>query len=144
MVLINPQKIVIKKMMDTGTSIVITNFSINEPGMSCPCCDGNKIQYKVLEALQIVRNSLQLPISIASGYRCETYNRGIGSKITSSHIKGLAVDISIYHSTYAYLLMKAIYKTEVFKRIGFGEIKGKTVLHLDLDLDKIQNVLFGY
>jgi hypothetical protein len=42
--------------------------------------------------LEYVRNILGHPMLISSGFRCHVLNNHLGSKRTSSHTKGLAVD----------------------------------------------------
>lgn len=42
--------------------------------------------------LEMIRALLQSPILITSGYRCPSLNAAIGSKPTSQHVKGQAVD----------------------------------------------------
>ena len=42
--------------------------------------------------LDAVRELLNTPIIVTSGYRCLKVNKGIGSSDTSQHIKGEAVD----------------------------------------------------
>lgn len=44
--------------------------------------------------LEYVRSILDSPILVSSGYRCLKLNRFLGSKDTSSHVKGLAVDMT--------------------------------------------------
>ena len=51
--------------------------------------------YKLAMELENVRKLLNnKPIYISSGYRCLALNELLGSKKTSSHIKGLAVDFT--------------------------------------------------
>jgi len=45
--------------------------------------------------LEIVRAHFNVPVTINSGYRNLEYNRNIGSKDTSQHVKGTAADIVI-------------------------------------------------
>ena len=45
--------------------------------------------------LEIVRAHFNAPVTINSGYRNLDYNRNIGSKDTSQHVKGTAADIVI-------------------------------------------------
>lgn len=45
--------------------------------------------------LEIVRAHFNAPVTINSGYRNIEYNRNIGSKDTSQHVKGTAADIVI-------------------------------------------------
>ncbi len=68
---------------------------------------------------------------ITSGLRCAKHNAEIGGSPTSSHIKGLAVDISCYDSTVRYCLIKAINNLGI-KRYEIGE----TWCHLDCDAEK--------
>lgn len=42
--------------------------------------------------LETIRTMLGFPLIISSGFRCLTLNRAIGSKDSSAHTKGLAVD----------------------------------------------------
>jgi hypothetical protein len=42
--------------------------------------------------LDAVRELLNTPIIVTSGYRCLKVNRGVGSSDTSQHVKGEAVD----------------------------------------------------
>ena len=45
--------------------------------------------------LEIVRAHFNAPVTINSGYRNIEYNRNIGSKDTSQHVKGTAADIVV-------------------------------------------------
>jgi uncharacterized protein YcbK (DUF882 family) len=45
--------------------------------------------------LEIIRAHFNAPVIINSGYRNLEYNRNIGSKDTSQHVKGTAADIVI-------------------------------------------------
>ncbi len=50
---------------------------------------------KVAEELEFIRYSLnELPIRISSGYRCISLNNAIGSKPSSAHVTGWAVDFT--------------------------------------------------
>lgn len=44
------------------------------------------------DKMQEIRDKLKSPIKINSGYRCLKLNRRIGSKDTSQHVKGQAID----------------------------------------------------
>jgi uncharacterized protein YcbK (DUF882 family) len=121
----------------------IKNFSLSEFACHCGCAE-NHTKLELLEGLQIVRNNFNEKITIVSGYRCLGHNRSIGSKDTSSHIKGLAADILVYDTGYAFKILKSIFDTGIFTRIGFGEYKGKLHLHVDRDTDKVQDRLWGY
>lgn len=45
-------------------------------------------------AMEQVRDLLGYPIHVNSGYRCPALNSAVGSKPTSAHIDGLAVDFT--------------------------------------------------
>lgn len=45
--------------------------------------------------LQQLRDALDRPITISSGFRCVALNQAVGGKVRSSHTQGLAADISV-------------------------------------------------
>jgi len=47
------------------------------------------------EVLQPIRDSLEKPITVSSGYRCPRLNSKIGGSSTSQHQKGEAADINL-------------------------------------------------
>jgi zinc D-Ala-D-Ala carboxypeptidase len=119
------------------------DFNIDE--FKCNCgCPNNLIKPTLLEDLQIVRNELNEVITITSGYRCPIYNEKVGGSENSSHIFGLAADLKIYSSAYAYRLMRALFTVGSFTRIGYGKLNKTVVLHVDRDPDKVPKVLWGY
>ena len=46
--------------------------------------------------LQPIRDSLEMPVRVTSGYRCEELNKSIGGSSKSQHVKGEAVDIELW------------------------------------------------
>jgi len=131
---------------EDGNLMCTKNFSFEE--FKCPCCGQGGVKLELLYALQRVRDCLKPDdvMEITSGYRCPIYNSSprIGSNDTSSHVKGLAADIKIDSSGKAFRIMEAIMKTDAFKRVGFGKMGETLVLHVDIDSNKVQNVLWGY
>ena len=80
--------------------INISNFSLNEltktdSGLDNIPNDMNVIRnlVRLSEFLQIIRNELQLPIIVNSGYRSKEVNEAVGGVLSSYHVKGLAADI---------------------------------------------------
>ena len=55
---------------------------------------GQLLDPKLLEMIDEVREIYGKPIRINSGYRTEAHNRKVGGVDSSSHIKGLAIDVS--------------------------------------------------
>jgi len=122
------------------------NFSSLE--VMCPCgCGANKISSVLIEKLQKVRNIIGTSIIITSGVRCEFYNASIKASMNSSHIPdgygiGNAVDIACTTSKYRYELIQVAQK--FFNRIGIsGGVYGGFV-HLDVDKEKVQEVMWLY
>lgn len=74
------------------------NFTLKE--MSCRCgCEMpkdvlNNVQ-KLANQLQIIRNKVNVPITINSAYRCPKHNSIIGGAKSSQHLQGKASDIVI-------------------------------------------------
>lgn len=62
---------------------------------SCPCCDKSKVTGELVLKLQELRDIINKPITINSGYRCYNYNDRIGGYVDSPHLAGEAADISI-------------------------------------------------
>jgi len=120
-----------------------TNFSLAELGCSCGCPE-NLTKPELLDSLQAVRDILEKPMKITSGYRCEKHNLAVGGVSTSSHLLGTAADIYIPSSGYGYEIMRAIFLSQRFFRVGYGKMGGTLVLHVDIDSNKASPVLWGY
>lgn len=61
----------------------------------CPCCDGGIVADELVSKLQQLRDTINKPIHITSGYRCSTENKKIGGHPNSPHLLGEAADIQI-------------------------------------------------
>tara|TARA_R110002020_G_scaffold170928_1_gene360855 strand:- start:329 stop:697 length:369 start_codon:yes stop_codon:yes gene_type:complete len=100
---------------------------------------GQLMSEVLLNMLDIVRKKYGKPIVINSGYRTVKHNAFVGGKSDSSHLKGLAVDIKCTKSLDRFKLAKVLIQVG-FKRIGIGN----TFIHVDIDKNKTQNVLWTY
>tara|TARA_R110001599_G_C11831326_1_gene618344 strand:+ start:172 stop:525 length:354 start_codon:yes stop_codon:yes gene_type:complete len=107
--------------------------SPDEPG------SGRHMNKEIIYMLDAVRKEYGKPIRVNSGYRTKARNKKIGGVADSSHIKGLAVDISCTTSSDRFKLLSLLTKTG-FKRIGVA----KSFIHVDIDKDKSQNVIWTY
>lgn len=91
----------------------------------CPCCKQNFMQQKLIDKIQELREKLDMPIIITSGFRCEKHNKKVEGKPKSKHLEGLAVDCNIYTN------LETVKKKAI--EIGFTGIGlGKTFIHLDV------------
>ena len=91
-----------------------------------------------LAKLDEAREYANIPFIINSAYRSPEHPLSIKNP-TSSHIKGLAVDISAKDSIDRFLILDALIAVG-FSRIGISD----TFIHVDSDIDKAQNVTWLY
>ena len=91
-----------------------------------------------INKLDEAREYAGIPFVINSAYRSPTHPLSIKNP-TSSHIKGLAVDISVKDSMTRFKVLDALIAVG-FTRIGIAN----SFIHVDLDFDKSQNVIWTY
>ena len=80
----------------------------------------------LLDRLDILRSRFGSPLTVLSGFRSPYHNAFVGGAPFSSHLKAVAVDLSIVKQDKK--LMEQIAKEEGFT--GFGYYR--TFLHIDL------------
>lgn len=114
---------------------------------------------QLLEWIAKARWFIDAPMHINSGKRTEEHNKEVGGSATSSHLKGMAADIRSLTSKDRYTIIKAfmlaglpieiLEQIKAFEketgpisipRIGVGE----TFIHVDVDPDKTQDVIWLY
>lgn len=100
---------------------------------------GELVSNELISMLDVARKKYGKSMAITSGYRTIEHNAKVGGKPTSSHLKGLAADISCTNSTDRFLL-EGILREVGFTRIGIGN----SFIHVDIDKDKAQKVLWTY
>jgi len=110
---------------------------------ACKCCGKGGIKNSLREKLEAARVIANMPFIINSGFRCvnnqnDLIARGL-SEPTSSHPKGLAVDIAAKDSRARALIVGAALKAGI-TRIGIA----KTFIHLDIDDSKDPNLIWMY
>ena len=91
-----------------------------------------------LFVLDEAREIAGIPFVINSAYRSPEHPLSIKNP-SSSHIKGLAVDIKATDSNTRFKIVKALV-TVGFNRIGIAD----TFIHVDLDINKPQNLIWTY
>ena len=115
---------------------------------NCPCgspdCTGDDMSEEFLQLLDEAREIANIPFHITSGIRCEEYNkdlikRGYKASKTSSHLKGVAADISCKNSSDRWTIINSLLLTGLC-RIGISD----TFIHVDLDKEKQQEVIWTY
>jgi len=101
-----------------------------------------EVEYKMdtdfLAKLDKAREFAKVPFVINSAYRSPEHPQSIKNP-TSSHIKGLAVDIKATDSRTRYRVLNALIHVG-FNRIGIAD----TFIHVDDDKDKSQQVIWTY
>jgi len=91
-----------------------------------------------LSKLDKAREYAGIPFVINSAYRSPDHPESIKNP-TSSHIKGLAVDIKANNSRTRYKVLEALIHVG-FNRIGIAD----TFIHVDDDKQKSSNVIWTY
>lgn len=94
------------------------------------CCDVG-CATELMEKCDAIRAACGFPLVITSGYRCERRNAEVGGSKDSSHVKGLAADISCVDSAKRLKILSAAIACGV-TRIGVA----KSFIHIDIDKDK--------
>ncbi len=99
----------------------------------------DKMDKTFLLRLDEARERAGIPFVINSAYRTPEHNAKIGGKPNSSHLKGLAVDISVTNSRQRFIVLNALLEVG-FTRIGIAD----TFIHVDLDSSKSKEVIWTY
>ena len=99
----------------------------------------DKMDKTFLLRLDEARERAGIPFIINSAYRTPEHNAKIGGKPNSSHLKGLAVDISVTNSRQRFIVLNALLEVG-FTRIGIAD----TFIHIDLDNEKSKEVIWTY
>ena len=106
---------------------------------TCKCgCGETVISDDLLYSLDEAREFAKVPFVISSGYRCENHPESKKNP-TSSHIKGLAVDIKCTDSKTRAIIMDALGYVG-FRRFGIA----KSFIHVDIDNEKPNPVIWLY
>lgn len=121
----------------------IKHFTEKEFRCSCGCKKAYMDQ-EFVEKLDELREKLNHPIYINSGYRCPEHNAKVGGVPNSEHTRGLAADISTYGKPAVDLLTIAFQ----LNFTGFG-IKQKgnysgRFIHLDLGTGPTRPAVWTY
>lgn len=126
------------KTLEDAYNMPLKYFKKSE--FTCKCgCGETVISVDLLRMLEKARGFAKIPFKITSGYRCPKHPESIKNP-TSSHIKGLAVDIHCADSNTRAIMMDALVYAE-FERFGLH----KSFIHVDIDVvDKVSPVIWLY
>jgi uncharacterized protein YcbK (DUF882 family) len=108
--------------------------------LECSCGCGMRLEEDFLQMIDNAREFSNAPYTINSGARCIAHNRKIGSKDTSTHTTGRAVDIAYTDSIHLVKIIQGLTMAGI-KRIGIND--NKKFVHADDDKEKAPAV-FGY
>lgn len=100
---------------------------------------GYNMKSGFMEKLQHARNIADIPFVITSGYRSDAHNKDVGGVANSSHLKGVAADISVKNGFERLTILSSLLQVG-FRRIGIGE----AFIHVDLDSDKPASIWTYY
>lgn len=104
-----------------------------------PACSIDDMDENLLVLLDKMRKIIDKPIILNSAYRTVEYEKSKKRTGNSSHTTGKAVDIRCISDSYKFLIVQTALSLGV-KRIGIGDV----FIHIDLDDNKNQNVLWSY
>lgn len=108
------------------------NFKVSE--FACKHCGENKIDQKVLNMAQELRDYLGVPIRVNSGYRCKVHNASPAVKgaKNSKHVLGKAADLACeLGAVKMFEAVKELHdKQGKLKDLDYC-IKYKTFIHID-------------
>lgn len=113
-------------------------FKEAEFNMAVPSCSLLDMDPDFMRKLDDARTICSYPFVINSAYRSKEYEISKGRTGTSSHCKGLAVDISCITSICRLKMLIALLAVG-FRRIGIYP----TFLHVDIDVSKPACIWYG-
>lgn len=111
------------------------NFSFEE----FSCKDGTPVPAEFIPNLQLLVANLQVlrdhigePIHVNSGYRTPAYNKSVGGKPNSMHMKAMAADITCksYTPKQLHAIIEKLIKERKMKQGGLGLYPG--FVHYDV------------
>lgn len=107
-------------------------FKDSEFKACVPSCSLADMNFNFIALLDKIRETAGIPIVLNSAYRSVAYEKSCGRAGTSSHCKGIAVDIRCSSSVNRARIIDSIYKVCSYPRIGVAS----TYIHFDIDMSK--------
>lgn len=99
------------------------------------------MKMKFVRTLDSVRENVNFPFVINSGYRTQEHNEKVGGVSDSAHTRGWAADIDIPHPESANRYTMLVYFLRWgIRRIGIAD----SYIHVDMDPVKPSGVIWTY
>lgn len=114
-------------------------FSQSDFDKCNPPCEIESMDDYFMRKLDIARMAAGIPFIITSAFRNKEWELKQGRNGTSSHTKGLAVDLKAENSVNRHKIIVALLSVGL-NRIGIG----KNFIHVDMDTNKAPNVIWHY
>lgn len=109
------------------------NFNRSE--FACKCgCGFDKIDPRVVNIAQAIRDYVNVSVRINSGCRCENHNAKVGGVKGSNHTLGLAADLSCSLGAEALFLAAVnLFAEDKIPELAYCQwYKGKDFVHVDV------------
>ena len=120
-------------------SSALKYFSQTDFDRAEPPCELSDMCPRFMARLDYAREIAETPFVVNSAYRNVQHEHARGRDGSSSHTKGIAIDIRARTSRERYKVLKGLMKAG-FNRIGIAE----TFIHADTDKEKPPEVLWRY
>ena len=106
------------------------NFTKSE--FECPCgCGQQSVDMELAEKLQLLRDKVDRPLKITSGYRCITHNAAVGGSQNSKHRYGMAADWRTENRSINPVALGILAQAVGFGGIGIYWYAGNMFCHAD-------------
>ena len=111
-----------------------------EEELACKCgCGGGWFNHEALDKFNIARYIANIPFDPSSAIRCFAYNKTVKGVKDSTHMYGVAMDLTVTNSTDRFKIIFALLLAG-FTRIGIA----KTFVHADNSDKKSSGVIWLY
>ncbi|GAB6139911.1 hypothetical protein JCM14076_06400 [Methylosoma difficile] len=100
---------------------------------ACRCgCGESDVNPTLIKTLELIRESIDLPIKVISGRRCAKHNRAVGGAKNSQHKLGNAADIQVagLSPKEVHAIIEQIHKEKKAHIGGLGLYR--TFVHIDM------------
>ena len=97
----------------------------------CQCgkCGLPEMSFTLIDALDWLRETMGVPFTVTSGYRCPAHNKAVGGAPKSFHLFGKAADITVTRKILLPLIYKIGIVSKRFNGMGLSENK---LIHFDV------------